>query len=69
MIDIQKAVNELNLEKETNDAVELLNSISRAEPTLLRCSVNHANTSSANVSSQFIAMMVLIEGAAGKLPQ
>lgn len=66
MKDQIKVVKEMNIDYETDRPIEIVKTIISYEDTFLRCSGNHAVTSSASSMAQMLTMMVFVEGSSGK---
>lgn len=66
MNDQIKVVKENNIDFDTDCPIEIVKTIVSYEDTFLRCSGNHAVTSSASTMAQMLTMMVFVEGSSGK---
>ncbi|XP_026759360.2 putative phosphoenolpyruvate synthase [Galleria mellonella] len=63
MEDSVKTANEMNIKMNSNEPLEMFETLIKELDTMKRLSSNHSFTSAASTSSQFIAMSVLLEGA------
>ncbi|XP_026319467.1 uncharacterized protein LOC113229980 [Hyposmocoma kahamanoa] len=69
MNDQIKVVKKFNFDLETDHPMEILKTIASYGDTFLRCSSNHATTTSASATAQVLTMMVFVEGGSDFTPE
>ncbi|XP_063827746.1 uncharacterized protein LOC135077103 [Ostrinia nubilalis] len=66
MTDTMKRVKSLDIDMTSEDPAVILQSIADTRSAMWQVAYNHSSTSAASTCSQFVAMTVLLEGAAGE---
>ncbi|VVC95538.1 unnamed protein product, partial [Leptidea sinapis] len=64
-----KMVSKMHINSKTENIVELFENIASAEPMMVETATKHGITTSASTFTQFIAMVVLLEGKSGFSPE